>query len=195
MSRLRFNAVVQPTSPAAGKGEVYYDSALTPSPGRLAFVDENGLRSELSGYRSCHMTADDAGTTSTTLANQAALAFAVKNGVYYRFHFDVIWRTATGTTGLKVGLTTPTFTRYAANVKGVVAADATSALWSGSLTTSGDSSSLSGAEATGTDYVAEVEGIILPSADGTLQLQTAAEVGAAGTVTVRQGSCGQIWAL
>jgi hypothetical protein len=75
-------------------------------------------------------------------------------------------------------------------VNGNVAADGTSAEWTGSLTTSGDSTSLSGAEATATTYVAFIRGVILPSAGGSLQVQHAAEVGAAGNVVVKQGSYG-----
>jgi hypothetical protein len=175
-----------PTTPAANFGNMYYGTD-----GLLVWQDENGLIIPVASAK-VGLTADLAVTTSTTLANSTGLSFSVLSGVYYDFEFGVVWRTATATTGIKLGLTTPTFTVFSAMVNGNVAADGTAAEWTGSLTTSGDSSSLSGAEATNTDYIAFVRGMILPSANGTLQLQHAAEVAAAGNVTVRQGSFGRL---
>lgn len=183
---LRLAKEAAPATPAANLGNVFYSTD-----GSLYFQDENGLVIPVASPKVA-LTADLAVTTSTTLANSTGLSFSVLSGVYYDFEFGVVWRTATATTGLKLGLTTPTFTVFAATVNGQVAADGAAAEWTGALSTSGDSSALSGAEATNTDYIAYIRGMILPSANGTLQVQHAAEVAAAGNVTVRQGSFGRL---
>jgi hypothetical protein len=159
-----------------------------------AFIDENGVVSRMM-QNSLKITGDLSATTSTTLANTTGLVFAVVNGTYYHFRFFVLWQTATATTGIKIGITTPTFTVYSATVRMPVAADGTGAEWTGALTTSGDSVIGSGAESTNTTYPAIIDGIILPSANGNVQVQHAAEVAAAGNVTVKAGSSGMMWEL
>jgi hypothetical protein len=47
VSRLRLNKIATPATPAAGKGELYYSSSLTPN--TLAFIDESGNVSRLGG--------------------------------------------------------------------------------------------------------------------------------------------------
>jgi hypothetical protein len=137
-----------------------------------------------------HLTGDETGKTDATLAD-TSLSFAVLNGVYYAFRFYVAWRTTVNTVGLKIGLTTPTFTVYSAVVRTIFAADGADALFEGALTTSGDSVIGTAAPATTTDYLSVIEGVILPSADGTLMVQYAAETTGA-TVTMRQGSAGEL---
>lgn len=136
------------------------------------------------------LTADLSATTSTTLANSTGLSFAVLSGSYYWFRFIVLFTSATATTGLKLGATTPTTTIYSARVQVPSAADGTDSEVVGWLSSSGDSVIGTGVETTGVVYAARVEGIIIPSADGTLQVQHAAEVGSAGNVVVKQGSAG-----
>lgn len=127
-----------------------------------------------------------------TLANVTGLAFAVKSGRYYKFKFDLIFQSDTATVGLGLGLTFPAVTRFAATQRSIAAAVASNAEVQGGLSqTSGTKSSGTAVEAINTDYMAHVEGIIIPSADGTLQLQAATEVGTT-TVIVRQGSMGEI---
>lgn len=187
MSRLRLNKIATPATPAANKGELFLSSTL--SPARPAFIDESGVVESL-GHQTVKITADLGASVSTVLADATGLLLAVKNGVYYAFEFGVLWTTATATTGLKIGLTIPAATIYSAMVNMPVAADGAAAEWTGALTASGDSTLGSGAEATGTVYLAQIHGVILPSADGNVQVQYAAEVGAAGNVVVKQGSYG-----
>ena len=47
MSRLRFNKITTPGTPAAGKGEVFYSNTL--SPAAPAFINESGIVSRLGG--------------------------------------------------------------------------------------------------------------------------------------------------
>ena len=137
-----------------------------------------------------HLTADETGATTATLAN-TSLSFAVTNGVYYAFRFYVLWRSTVLTVGIKLGLTTPTFTVFGANVRILTSAEGAAAELQGSITASGGSVLGTTALAINTDYMAVIEGVILPSADGTLMVQYAAETTGA-TVTMRQGSGGEL---
>lgn len=138
------------------------------------------------------LAADETGKVDANLVN-TGLSFPVTSGVYYLFRFYVAYRSTVLTVGLKLGLTTPTFTTFAASVRiaGNAADGATTEPWAGNLTSSGDFVIAPAAVATGTDYLAVVEGLILPSANGTLMVQYAAETTGA-TVTMRRGSAGDL---
>lgn len=137
-----------------------------------------------------HLTADETGATTATLAN-TSLSFSVTSGVYYIFRFYVLWRTTVATVGLKVGLTTPTFTTFGAEARMMILATGTAAEFEGSIIASGGAVSGTDAAVINTDYMAVVEGVILPSATGTLMLQYAAETTGA-TVTMRQASAAEL---
>lgn len=133
------------------------------------------------------LTADQA-STATALANTTGLSFAVTAGQTYRFAAVIVYRTAVLTTGIRLGATAPAFTVYSANVTiGGIAVDGTGAAFHGALTTSGDSVVSPTVAAINTDYVASITGVLVPSANGTFQLQHATEV-AATAATVRAGS-------
>ena len=136
------------------------------------------------------LTADEPGKTDATLTN-TSLSFAVTSGVYYRFRFTVLWRTTSAIHGLKLGLTTPAFTVFGATVRHIIGADGAGAELQGALTTSGGAVTGTNAPVVTTDYVSTIEGVILPSASGTLMLQYAAEATGA-TVTLRQGSAAEL---
>jgi hypothetical protein len=184
---------LRPT-PAVNLSEVFYHNGILP-PGWCT-VDEFGTLRRCE-YLFAALRSDTANTTSTTLANVVGtsdatniLQLALKSGNTYRFNYSFVWRTATATTGLKIGLITPTFTVYAAAVSVYgIAADGTAAEFVGMLTSSGDSVvGTATAATTALDTFAEIKGIIIPSADGFLTAQYAAAVGSAGNVIVRQGS-------
>lgn len=134
------------------------------------------------------LTSNETGATTATLAN-TSLSFAVSSGVYYSFTFHLIHQASVSTSGLKVGLTTPTTTRFAALVNAPNAADGVSSSFFGTINSSGDSVVSTNVPVQSVDYVCVVQGTILPSADGTLMVQYANEA-AAGTVTMMQGSIG-----
>jgi hypothetical protein len=133
------------------------------------------------------LTADQTFNSTTTLANVNGLSFAVTSGQYYRFSCYLTVQSDTATSGLKIGLTTPTFTIFSATGRTLVAADGVSSEYQGAITSSGDSVAATDVPATATDYLYEVVGNLLPSATGTLQVQAAEDV-AAGNVKVRNGS-------
>lgn len=145
------------------------------------------------GPQVVHLTSNATGATTATLAN-TNLLFPVVSGVYYAFTFYCVWATTDITVGLKVGLTTPTFTVFSAQVRIVEAADGVAAICGGTINSSGDSVSSSGAAVINDNTVAVIEGVILPSAAGTLRVQYAAETTGA-TVTMKQASCGILTAV
>ena len=134
------------------------------------------------------LSADAAAFSSVTLANITGLAFPVTSGLTYEFRGLVVFRSAAITTGLRLGLTCPAFTVLAASASIPIAADAAGVGYmDGWITTSGDSVLGTGVQAATTDYVATIEGVLVPSANGTVQLQAATEI-AASNITVRAGS-------
>lgn len=141
------------------------------------------------------LTSDMTATTVTTLANVTSLSFSVSSGVYYVFEFGVLYQSAAATTGLKVSVTIPAATVFTANVYNHTAgADGAATLFFGRITSSDDPVIGSGSEATGTTYLVEIRGAIVPSAGGTLQARFASEVNAS-TVTIKQGSYGILHTL
>jgi hypothetical protein len=140
------------------------------------------------------LTADLAAATSVTLANTTGLSFSVTAGTYYAFEFLIVYSSAATTTGLKASLTVPASTVFAASASIPTAADGASAMWHGWITTSGDAVTGSGVQAINTNYVAVLKGVILPSGNGTLQVQHATEIAASG-ITVKRGSCGILYTL
>lgn len=139
-----------------------------------------------SGDTILKLTADQA-FTAITLANVTGLSFAVTSGTHYRIAARIVFRTAATTTGLKLGATIPAFTVFSASVNIPLAADGAGGMWHGWLTSSGDTVTSTGVQAANTDYVAVIEGILIPSANGTFQLQAASEV-LASAATLRPGS-------
>ena len=67
-------------------------------------------------------------------------------------------------------------------------------MYDGAVTASADVVIPTAVPAINTDYVLIVEGNILPSADGTVQLQARTETGTTNVI-VRQGSYGFLWDL
>lgn len=138
-----------------------------------------------------HLTANETGKTDATLVN-TGLSFAVTSSTYYSFRFYIVYRSTVGTVGLKLGLTYPAATIFAAAVKiHDFGAAGAGNMWSEGLNFSGDATSSTAAFFTGTNLPAVIEGVLLPSADGTLMVQYAAETTGA-TVTMMQASTGEL---
>ena len=126
---------------------------------------------------------------NATLANVSDLSFAVVAGRYYHFRFVLLVRSNTATVGVKLSVTVPAFTRFGARAGHPVAVDGVGCEFFGAITASGDAVIPTAVPAVNTDYLAVVEGLLLPSANGTLQLQAATETGTT-QVIVRQASVG-----
>jgi len=161
-----------------------------------ADIDHTGLPGIPGGSGSASydkLTADETGATTATLQN-TSLSFAVTNGTYYMFRFYVVWRSTSTTVGIKIALTFPAVTAFAAIARLPIqtgSAGTSGGELQGSLTSSGEFIIVTASAAANTDYLGVIEGTILPSADGTLLLQYAAETTGA-TVTVKRGSTAEL---
>jgi len=133
----------------------------------------------------------DQTSSSSSLTSATDVAFALLPNNTYTFKFWVVFRSASSSNGIRLGLTFPAVFRFAASVNIPIVADGTAAEWQGWLTSSGDSVLGGSVQASNTDYVAIIQGIIRVSAAGNLQLVFASEI--SGTnVIVRLGTVGQI---
>ena len=132
--------------------------------------------------------------TDATLINVTNNSFSVTSGVYYHFRFMVPHRSTVATVGLKLGLTFPAVTVFACFLQSNLAVAGVGGGSQGFITASGGSFIVTAIPAINTDYLAVVDGVILPSANGTLQLQFAAETTGA-TVTCRNGAMGFLYTI
>lgn len=126
---------------------------------------------------------------SATPADVTGMSFSVRSGGYYHFRFVILYQSDTSTVGLQATVTTPAFTRFGARLNAIVTGDGAGRDYVGAITASGDAVLTTNVPAINEDYVAVVEGVIIPSANGTLQLQAATETGTTNVI-VRQGSVG-----
>jgi hypothetical protein len=125
------------------------------------------------------------------LASDPELTFAVLAGVVYRFRFHVVYRSAALTTGIGLALAVPAFSVFTASMATHQAADGVNAEFQGALTASDDAAVAGSVVAINTDYLAIIEGILIPSAAGNLTLRYRSEI-AGSAVTLRAGSCAEI---
>jgi hypothetical protein len=132
---------------------------------------------------------------NTTLTNVSQLFFALTSGTTYSFAFYVIFRSAATTNGIRVALTFPAATIVSATAWIPVAADGVGGEFQGWITSSGDSVIGPGVETAGLDYIAEISGLIRPSADGNLQVQFAGELSTTLGVVVKAQSVGQLFTV
>lgn len=132
--------------------------------------------------------------TAIAAADITGLSFPVTANTHYTYRFLILFQTTATTTGIRLGVTHPaaTLTAYTANIP--AAADGAAGMYSGWGTTSGDLVVGTGAQAINTTYLATIEGVLLPSANGTLQARYATEV-ANSAVTVKRGSAGTLTPL
>lgn len=136
-------------------------------------------------------TADQTIATATP-TDVSGLSFNVVAGRYYHFRFLCIVQSNTLTVGVAATVVCPAFTRFAARARMPFAVDGAGAEWQGEITASGDAVVPTAIPAINTDYIMEVEGIIVPSANGVLKLQARTETGTTNII-VRQGSMGFLW--
>lgn len=125
--------------------------------------------------------------SSNALADVTTLSFSVSAGVTYKFKFNVIYTSAATTTGIRLGLTAPAITSLAATVNVPSGVDGTASIFGGTINSSGDSVVSTATPVANTVHYGVVEGVIVPSASGTVQLRGATEVNASNVI-IRAGS-------
>lgn len=157
---------------------------------RKMTLDELIIALRLRGMQQVvRQTASDSNTSNTTLDNIPGLAFAVASGRRYHFKFMGTYQTAATTTGMSMAFSGPSMTDFAAVYsmqQGAAGTDQYYQNTSLALTTVITST---GVVAATTNYAWMVEGVCLPSAAGTIQLQYRSEV-SASNVTVQNTGVG-----
>ena len=150
----------------------------------------------LTGYSTVKMSTFRRSQTTSTFGI-AELAFTVSNTVAQTFEFGIVYATGISTCGIRLGLTYPATSSFAAMVEipqGTVGAGLPTGKMMGYVTSTGQSIFSSSTPLASTKYFATVYGSILPSANGTLQLMYATEVAGVG-VTTFAGSYGKLETL
>jgi hypothetical protein len=99
MSRLRFNKITTPATPASNKGEMFYSSTL--SPASPAFIDENGKVGRLgAGWAAGATAAVGGGFAADTYMTGTSVNIGTvgswKAGMLYTATFDMV-KTGAGT--------------------------------------------------------------------------------------------------
>jgi hypothetical protein len=131
-------------------------------------------------------------TTVTTATVVSGLSFTVASGVRYRFKYSICFTTGATTTGITLSVNGPTTSnliyvgRIWTNGNGAAApAQYSFRTWASAMTTSS-------IDATLNECFADIEGVFVPSATGTLSLRWS--TGTAGvTARMQAGTCGQLW--
>lgn len=108
----------------------------------------------------------------------------------YHFRYVIVVRSASQTVGAGLAVSIPAASAFGAYGLMVGAAPAgPTALQADAMTVTDDAVVFSGVETANTDYTVIVEGMLIPSANGTLTLRARNETGATA-ITVRVGSFG-----
>jgi hypothetical protein len=140
------------------------------------------------------MVSDMATAIGLTAVNASGVNFTVQPGVYYYFQFGAVYQAQQPATGLGLTVTFPSATVFSGNAYIPQAVDGTGSMFSGQISSSGDFVQATATPASGVNFMATIEGMILPSATGTVQMQFRAET-AAGSVLLKQGSWGKLQTL
>ena len=135
------------------------------------------------------LSADLPAFTATALADATGLSFALTSGRFYSFQFWIRFSTAATTTGAQFAINAPansylvyrTETSLTAATAGAPTFRTARAVNIGTASASAD--------AINGNLLCVIQGMIQPSANGTLIVRVGTEVAASG-VTVRAGSCG-----
>lgn len=141
------------------------------------------------------LASDLATNIGTTLTTANSLAFLLASGTTYVFAFNVLFQSGAPTIGLKLGLNFPAATIQGSTVRIPVAADGVAAEFQGWISSSGDTVIGTTVQASGTTYLATIEGTILPSANGTLQVVFSANAASTAGILIQKQSAGVLVAL
>lgn len=142
--------------------------------------------------RFLELTSDATTVVGTAYADAASgLNIAVTNGTPVRFQYMIFWLANATTTGARFSLNGPSFTRFVYHIRWNTTA--TTMTVSTGQTTAYDNNHTVGTASDATNNVAIIEGLLLPSASGTLALRAGAEIASPGSVTVKSGSSVLYW--
>jgi hypothetical protein len=139
--------------------------------------------------------ADSSGACTFTAAT--GLSFAVKSATNYRFHANIIYTSAATTTGLGLAISgpaTPTLVSYESVLPIATATPpaSTNAAVGTATAYDGGGCSASTPSTASTGWAATLDGLVRPSANGTVQLDFASEINGSA-ITIKAGSTLEWW--
>lgn len=176
-----------PAAPTGGTNVKWQKDSSTP----------NNISAYVIGVPSIVFTTSNQDFTAASLEDVTGLAFSVTSGVKYHFRFVIAWKSDATACGPRMSVTFPSVTSFAGVAQATtITTDGVSTHYAGAITSSDDPVIASSTPATGTWYTSIIEGLIVPSANGTLQARYALETAVGSpTVTTAAGSCGFLIAL
>lgn len=136
------------------------------------------------------LTSDVASTASTAFQNVTGLSFSVTTGTTYRFKATIIYTASATTVGSRwavSGPASPTLLAYNSNM---ALTTTTNSIINAAAYDTGTASATSASTA---GNIATVEGIIKPSASGTLIIRFAPDAATASGIVVKAGSTLEWW--
>ncbi len=172
--------------PTGVNGGMYYNS----NAGRFRCY-ENSAWSDCLGYRHLITTSSDsASIASIACQNVTGASFPVTSGVTYRFHATIVHTASATTLGVGYGASGPATSLF--SLTGV------STLSTGLISGAGNSAVNSCTNVTASSLATTgtadtVDGIIIPSASGTFQLQFSPETATANGIIIKAGSTLEWW--
>jgi parallel beta-helix repeat protein len=145
-----------------------------------------------SGSRATRLKVGDDTRTAATLTSIPGMSFTVRAGVAYKFKFQILWQSNNVANGIKLAVNCGSVTIFSYHVRiPAFAADGAGEMFSGSGTASDDAVTATAVAAANTTYIAEIVGIIIPSAGGTLIPRYGSSNGV-NTTTIKDGSIGEL---
>jgi hypothetical protein len=173
--------------PAGTNGAMYYNS----NAGKMRCY-ENGA------WANCISTAENVVTlgadvinnnaTLNTIADVTGLSFPVTSGVTYHFSALINYTSAATTTGSRWAINGPAATTISYTSKYTLTATTETSNYASAY----DSPAASNASSLATGNIAVIEGIVTPSANGTITVRFASEV-ASSAITAKAGSTLTWW--
>lgn len=139
-------------------------------------------------YRTLISLGADVTNSTTTIANVTGLSFAVTSGTTYRFYIVIPYTSAATTTGSRWTLTGPANTLFSYTSKYTLTATTQTVNYA----SANDIPAAANASSLTAGNVCIIEGLIKPSANGTLQVRFASEV-AASAIVAKAGSSIEHW--
>lgn len=124
------------------------------------------------------------------LSAHPSLKFSLASGNIYAFEFRTLIQSGAGTNGIRIGLTFPSATVVSAKGYVPVAADSAAAEWQGFITATGDAVVGTSMPTINVPLICTIEGVIQPSANGTLAFGYGGELSTTAGIIVRAGSVG-----
>lgn len=144
--------------------------------------------------RSVFAAADRPTASNLTTLTHPSLGFAISSGVPYMFKYFLPWRVGLGSVGIRVGLMFPATISCSISCQIPIAADGTARVQVGGIASSNKMvTGISSPSLDNNDCL--IEGSILCSGSGVLNVIYGNEVSAPTGVVVKAGACGIIWAL